>query len=430
MDERLSINTVREYKFLGLLVLLILFLAFVPVALPEEAAENYSYLIDISSVICLVLSVRIFQVHKNTEFEWIGILAALWLGTALLGELTWTVYEDIRGAEPFPSLADVFWFAAYIPLFFLIFRIVILYRNYLTAQYVKKILVICLPVSIPLVYLSMVISGWDETLLVKMVSLGYVFLDFTALLFLVLILSAYKKAALEVYWWIFTFGILCDVIGDYLFAYYDAHGMYFTGSLPDSFFLLSYLTLILGFGMILKMKTIYLQINPAHENFSDSPQKYQLNVGTSSIVERPEEAYNILKDLTTHGVDGLSISRMHPGKLRKQYSLERIPMLWLTKIDSDTAIDPTYLEKLAYLVYKFVQKSENSVVVLTGVEYLMVHNGFDKVCKLLYVLNRSIKISNSRLVVSVSPRVVNEEQWKDLVREFTLLDEDSARMRI
>jgi len=233
-----------------------------------------------------------------------------------------------------------------------------------------------------------------------------------------------------VYWWIFTFGILCDVIGDYLFAYYDARGMYFTGSLPDSFFLLSYFTLILGFGMILKTKTIYLQINPAHENFSDSTQRYQLHAGTSSIVEHPEEAYSILKDLTTHGVDGLSISRMHPGKLSKQYNLERISMLWLTKIGSDTAINPTYLEKIAYLVNKFVQKSENSVVVLTGVEYLMVHNGVDKVCKLLYALNRSIKISNSRLVVSVSPRAVNEEQWKDLVKEFTFLNKDSPRMRI
>lgn len=415
----------RGDKFLVPAILLILFLAFIPIAMSQEHAENYSYLIDGSAIICLIFAVRIFQVHTNTAFEWIGKLTALWLGLSLCGELTWTVYEDILGAEPFPSLADVFWFSAYIPLFFLIFRIIVLYRGYLTSSYVNRVLVMVLPASFFLVYLGIVISNWDDTLLVKVVSSGYVLLDFTALLFLALILAAYKKAHLEVYWWIFTWGILCDVIGDYLFAYYDAFGMYFTGSLPDSFFLLSYLTILLGFGMILKTKTIYSHIKPVHENSSDSPQKYLLEKGTSFIVEHPEKAYDILKDLTTHGTDGLSISRMHPEKLRNQHNLEKIPMLWLTKMDSEITIDPLCLEKITYLVERFVQESEDSVIVLAGVEYLMVHNGFDRVSKLLHVLNTIVKGSTSRLIVSVIPKVMNEQQWKGIVEEFTLLDDRS-----
>ncbi|MFQ5891588.1 MAG: hypothetical protein ACE5HW_02190, partial [Candidatus Methanofastidiosia archaeon] len=130
MNEILKVNKFKKRISLVLFVLLIIFIAFFPTIMSREFAENYSYLIDISAFICLLLSIRIFQVHKMTEFRWIGKFFAIIFALWLLGELTWTIYEDFFGIEPFPSLADLFWFLGYVPLFYLILRILYLYRKF------------------------------------------------------------------------------------------------------------------------------------------------------------------------------------------------------------------------------------------------------------------------------------------------------------
>jgi hypothetical protein len=423
MDERFKINIFRKKnRYLIPTMIFILFLAFIPVIMSENTAENYSYLIDISACLCLILAVRVFQVHKTAEFRWIGMLAAVWLGLALLGELTWTL-EEFSGVEPFPSLADVFWLSAYVPLFYLLYKIIALYKGTLTVSYMKRISLMCFPASLFLVYLGVIIYSWDETALVKVVSLAYVFLDFAAFLLLIVILAAYRRTTLEAYWWIFTLGILCDVVGDYLFSYYDAFDMYYAGSLPDSFFLLSYLVILVGFSMILKTKTIYMSIIPVHENDTGTPQEYDLKKGSSFLVSDPGKAFEILKDLTTHGIDGLGISRTYPVKVRDQYGLEKIPLLWLTNVDSDAAVDPVCLGKLTHIMDTFMQKSDDSVIVLSGIEYLMVHNGFTKVKKFLRTVNKDIGQSKSRLIISLNPDVMDEEQWQGLIKDFKVLDE-------
>ncbi|MFQ6088262.1 MAG: DUF835 domain-containing protein [Candidatus Methanofastidiosia archaeon] len=422
MNEVLKANKFKSRRSL-IFVLLIIFIAFLPTTMPRELAENYSYLIDISAFVCLVLSIRIFQVHKMTEFRWIGKFFAMAMGLWLLGELNWTIYEDFFGIEPFPSLADLFWFAGYVPFLYLILRILYLYRKFINTSSIKKITVIWIFLNlIFLGYLGSLIFNWDETLLVKIISFSYPLLDSLALLFLVLLLVTYRNTTLEIYWWIFTFGMLFDVFGDYLFAYYEAFGLYFVSSLPDSFFLLSYLTIILGFAMILKTKTIFSSIEPLYEDFANTHQKYELEKGEAYLVEKVDKAYEILKDLSTHAIHGLCISRDRPEKLRKKYGIERIPIFWLARVDSEVTIKPTSLEKIIYLVNDYTKKSRDSVVILSGIEYLITYNDFFRVLRFLYNLKEIIKKNKSRLIISIDKSILDEEQWEYINREFSVFD--------
>jgi hypothetical protein len=58
------------------------------------------------------------------------------------------------------------------------------------------------------------------------------------------------------------------------------------------------------------------------------------------------------------------------------------------------------------------------VVILSGVEYLISQNGFQKVLKLLQHLNDKVAVTDSTLLVPISPLTVSEPELKMLEKEM------------
>lgn len=152
--------------------------------------------------------------------------------------------------------------------------------------------------------------------------------------------------------------------------------------------------------------------------------EYALERGVTYVVlERDaSQAFEIFKDLVTHGAQGLCITRRAPKAVMAEYGLERTPVLWLSRVATEkNAIRPSPPEGVALAIEHFIQASEHSVVLLDGFEYLVSHNDFGSVLALLHDLNENVAIRDSILLVPFDPGAFNDREIALIRREVRLL---------
>ncbi len=164
-------------------------------------------------------------------------------------------------------------------------------------------------------------------------------------------------------------------------------------------------------------------ISPAVEKTLTTEMKYRIAPGESYLIESTKisEAFEIFVDAVTHGIQGFSICRRHPKKVRKEYGLQKTPILWLSTIETEESVDPKDLAKINHMFNEFLKRATDSVLLLEGIEYLVIQNSFEKVVKALHSLNDYVIISNSRLLLPVNPRTLSEKELSLLEKEFQVL---------
>src|SRR5207245_6862826 len=92
-----------------------------------------------------------------------------------------------------------------------------------------------------------------------------------------------------------------------------------------------------------------------------------------------------------------------------EYGLERTPILWLSRVATEkNAVRPSPPEKVALAVEHFIEVSENPVVLLDGLEYLVSHNDFGSVLALVYVLNESVDMRESIILILFDTMSIND----------------------
>ncbi|MFQ5892644.1 MAG: DUF835 domain-containing protein, partial [Candidatus Methanofastidiosia archaeon] len=139
-------------------------------------------------------------------------------------------------------------------------------------------------------------------------------------------------------------------------------------------------------------------------------KEYQLEKGCSYLIEeeRGERAFKVFVDAARHGAQALCISREFPEILRKKYDLEKTPMIWLASTEYENTILPEDLGKLNYLIFEFLKSSKNSIIILDGLEYLIMYNGFYRTLKFLHILRDLVVVEDSNLLVSLNPKVLSQ----------------------
>ncbi|HKW42701.1 MAG TPA: DUF835 domain-containing protein [Thermoplasmata archaeon] len=166
-----------------------------------------------------------------------------------------------------------------------------------------------------------------------------------------------------------------------------------------------------------------LMVPEAEAHLASEPS-FALDRGyTYAILERDaNRAFEIFKDLVTHGAQGLCITRRSPKAVMSAYGLERTPILWLSRVATDkNAVRPSPPERVAMAVEHFIEVSENSVVLLDGFEYLVAHNDFGSILALLHDLNESIAMRDAILLAPFDPTAFVEREIALIRREVRLL---------
>jgi PAS domain S-box-containing protein len=164
-------------------------------------------------------------------------------------------------------------------------------------------------------------------------------------------------------------------------------------------------------------------VEPAAESRLKTDIKYWLDSAECFLVpeKKPIRSFEIFVDLVTHGIPGFVISRVYPEKIRRKYKLARTPMLWLSRSEKTNALSPNDLSKLNYIIEDFTRKSEESVILLDGLEYLVTQIGFETVVKHLEDLKDITVVNNSRLIVSVFKGALSEREYSILEKGFIII---------
>jgi hypothetical protein len=163
---------------------------------------------------------------------------------------------------------------------------------------------------------------------------------------------------------------------------------------------------------------------PIAERQAMSQPAYELErAQTYAILERDgTHAYEIFRDLVTHGAQGLCITRRSPKVITAKYGLERTPILWLSRIAAEkNTLPPSPPEKVALAVERFISFGSNTVVMLDGVEYLIAHNDFASVLALLHDLNELVSLHDAILLLPMDPVAFQEREFALICREANVL---------
>jgi predicted hydrocarbon binding protein len=154
---------------------------------------------------------------------------------------------------------------------------------------------------------------------------------------------------------------------------------------------------------------------------TEDVRKYNLELGCSYLIkeEIPDQAFDIFVDAARHAVPCICVTREYPERLKDRYSLKAVPFLWLSMDQEKSyARDPTNLALIYSDIKTFVSEHRNCVVLISGLEYMISQNGFQKVLKLLQHVNDKIAVSDSVLLATISPMTIAEPDLKMLEKEM------------
>jgi len=185
---------------------------FVTPDIADTIASIFSFLNPfIVSIIGFVIAIRyrgslIFgKSYLALAFAYLGIF---------LGELTYMIYDIVYDVEPYPSIADVFFFIQY-PLLLVH---LILNIKFFTSKIPKlaKIWFIVMPITILIGYSILYAINNEESILEFDFIYGIIFVYFSALTLCFAVIGAiiFKEGAIGKAWILLAIGILFNTVGD------------------------------------------------------------------------------------------------------------------------------------------------------------------------------------------------------------------------
>lgn len=124
---------------------------------------------------------------------------------------------------------------------------------------------------------------------------------------------------------------------------------------------------------------------------------------------------------------GLVVTRRHPTEVRIEYLIQTTPVIWLSSLPGKDNMDPSKLGLLTDMIVDFLEKSENGVVLVEGLEYLVTANDFQKVIRAIDRWSEVAMAKSSRLVISIDPRAFDSKEVALLERNREIVKpEDKA----
>lgn len=148
-------------------------------------------------------------------------------------------------------------------------------------------------------------------------------------------------------------------------------------------------------------------------------------LGASYLVK--EKGYNrglaLFQKLISDSDSGMVITRTFPEKIRTSENLEGVSLWWLTREESQQSINPSSLAKLTHIVKDFIQNHEEAIILLDGLEYLILQNGFETALRFIQALNDLVILHKATLIVPVNPSSLS-------VKELSLLEKEMETHRL
>jgi hypothetical protein len=162
-----------------------------------------------------------------------------------------------------------------------------------------------------------------------------------------------------------------------------------------------------------------------------TPAVIQLKAGHCYLIEenKPNFCFEIFSHYAQGDYIGLCISRVNPKRIKEDYGVgEESTLLWLTdsKAGGEDVIAPS-LERITYDIKAFIGKNKEEstpLIVFDGLEYLLSNNQFNPVIRFLRHLVDECSMSDSVMLIPLSPLAISQQELKMLEREFDVVDRE------
>lgn len=205
------------------------------------------------ALVCLGIAFRGFKEFDLTKIAW--LLIGLGTFFNLVAESTYAILDLHYGMdmnEVYPTLADFFWCAAYIPLFAGIFSMFVAYKNSgfpmgeLRTYILFGVVFVATSVAVVFLLLIPVMNDPDTELFAKVFYLFYPIADLLLVapsIILMYITSLFGKGIISRPLRYMAVGFVLMTISDLLFAVLDWQGAYGSGNLIDVGWNMGYLSI-------------------------------------------------------------------------------------------------------------------------------------------------------------------------------------------
>ncbi len=164
----------------------------------------------------------------------------------------------------------------------------------------------------------------------------------------------------------------------------------------------------------------------------DEGAPYVVERGACYLIKekKPDVGYRLFQMLVQRGLPGLVITRQYPEKVRRERGVTA-RILWLSHTPGEDFHNPTAIGALAKLISNFIDENHGeAVVLLDGVEYLSVNNGFLQTLMFVEHVNEFVMQRASIVLLPVDPDALEGNQLALLERNVEVRDSPDIKMEL
>lgn len=235
---------------LGIVVGVLVTVVYILLQSSDVLVPVTDYVFALASGICSLLAFLAVR-HWGFRGKFGLVHLGLFLGVFLwfLGDATWTVYETVLHVSiPYPSFADTFYLAGYVPIAIVVVQFLWAFRAGLR----RKRALIALGVGLlmlGLVYAFLVgpIVTSPEDFLTKTYDVAYPVLDSILAVLAIFMFFTFKGGKTARAWVWLSLGLLANALADIAFSLGTLQGWYYSGHPIELIQFWGYICLALGF---------------------------------------------------------------------------------------------------------------------------------------------------------------------------------------
>ena len=171
----------------------------------------------------------------------------------------------------------------------------------------------------------------------------------------------------------------------------------------------------------------------AVEDVSDSGGAVPLAPGACYLIKekKPDLSYRLFSMLTRDGTPGVIITRQYPERVRRERGITSGRIIWLSHTPGEDYHNPTAIGSLAKLISGFVEENQGvGVVLLDGIEYLSINNGFLQTLMFVEHVNEFVMQRKSIIIFPVSPDALEEKELALLERNIEVVESPVVKMEL
>jgi len=144
--------------------------------------------------------------------------------------------------------------------------------------------------------------------------------------------------------------------------------------------------------------------------------------------KKPEVSYRLFEVLLEQKLPGLVVTRQYPERVRRERGLTDVRIVWLSHTPGEDFHNPTAIGTLAKVLQKFIEDNNGEgVILLDGLEFLIINNGFLQTLMFVEHVNEFIMQHRGILLLPVSPETLEEKELALLERNIKVLESPALK---